>query len=442
MKINKIITLLLLFFTTVIQSKIAYSPEAIHIKEINGKLYQMTREQWYQEPTSLDESNELKPQQWAKIIKQGNPELATALLHALDQYLPNDELERYLTLGLLRKQNGHQYNQYFVAQKAYMIWKNTLGWESAYQIRIDKKLRQNLQPDVNWKSLFIYASDKFATAADAVNFLHNQQEQIDIGENRYHVYQAINTIYQHQDIDDLKLWMQDSEFSVALGSWLALHRLAPEKHAKEILKNAIWWQAELEYSYGSGCVRMSAKLTPLIAALDLFSDYLSTDQIHKALLDVPELWQTNGIANLAVTNPQTFNALQRFADKSKIFYEFDRIQTNKQLQAMNNKELADFLSERKNLYEVRQFQFNQNLLDYLTEQLKQNPEFKDEFFVYQAFENKNDYAKQFVQLFIETRLDKANSTERDRLRDVLFRYVSIWPRDWQALKQQAMAKLD
>ncbi len=441
MKIKKIIFLLLLLIATSSQSKMAYSPDAIQIKEMNGKLYQMTREQWYQENIIPDESNELKPQQWATIIKKGQAELASTLLHALGEFLPNDELERYLTLGLLRKQANIEQARYHIAQNAYEIWADKLGWESAYQIRINKKLRQNLSPVVNWTNLFSQTGTKFETAAAAVEYLHNLQVQIDIGHNKYLKYQAINKIYHHDDLDDLQLWMKDSEFPVALGSWLALQRMAPEKYAKEILEHAIWWQAEIEYSYGTGCIRMSATLTPVLAALDLFSDYLSTDQIHKALMDVPDIWDISGMFDFGVNNPQTYEALQRFDHQVKHIYNLERIQNSKKLQAMNSAQLATYFDQEENRYRMDEIIFNQNLLDYLSHELKHNDDFDGKRFLYLAFDSKNEYAKQFVKLYMDKHLTQIKQTDRENLKDNLIRYVDIWPRDWQALKQQVIAKL-
>ncbi|MCB1582847.1 MAG: hypothetical protein KDI92_07270 [Xanthomonadales bacterium] len=440
MKIKSLI-LLFVLVTTAGQSMIAYSPDAIQIKEINGKLYQMTREEWYQENVSPDDTNEVKPQQWDTIIKKGNPELTTALLHALGQFLPNDELERYLTLGLLRKQNMNKQSRFLIAQSAYQIWRDKLGWESAYQIRTNEKLRQNLMPAVQWKSLFYLPENQFSSAAEAVDYIHSLQTQVEITDHRYKIQQAINKIYQHNDLDDLKLWMKDSEFPVALGSWLALHRLAPEKHAKEILENAIWWQAEIPYTYGSGCIRVTAHLTPVLAALDLFSDYLTTDQIHKVLLDVPDIWNTSGIYDFTVNNPQTYEVLQRFDHQFKHMYNFEKIQTNKKLQHMTSDELAVFFTDTESRYLINELTFNQNLLDYLSNELKTNAGFDGDIFLNKAFNSKNEYARQFVKLYIDKQLAKVSQMDHNNLKDSLLTYISIWPRDWQALKQQVITQL-
>ncbi|MCX7553459.1 hypothetical protein OS175_06175 [Marinicella sp. S1101] len=443
MNLRTLITLLLLTFVLTPQALVVQSTDALVIKEIKGKLYQMSREQWYdfEEYVYPDASelkaHEVKPEQWHHTISKGQPEAAVALLWTLAQYVSNDELQAYLTTALKRKFN-HNEAQFHVAQTAYEIWQRKYGWQSAYRIRINQYVRKNLRPDVIWKNLFVFQNDHFKHINDAIEFLKKDKPLKELSTNNHLIKAAINTIYQHSDVDDLKLWMHDDEFSVALGSWLALHRIAPEQVATEVFEKALWWQSELSYTYGSGCVRMTGELTPIIAALDLFSDYLSKDQIYTALSDVPEFWQSNTSYDFKIPNPQTYHALNRFGGQALDLYSMKKIQLRQNYQQLTGQEFVSFLDEEKNIYHLGSINFNQKLINYLSENLKNRSDIDYQHFVFQAFDSKNSFAKQFLTEFIDTRLELMSANEIDRL---LFDIVSVWPRNWQDLKQQTTNKL-
>lgn len=443
MILRTITTLLLLSFSLASQALMVQSKDAIFIKEIQGKLYQMTYEQWY-ETEELDDlkfldlkNHEIKPQQWYQIINNGKPELAIPLLNALSQFISNDDLQPYLKTALKRKINNNKAHL-SVTQAAYDIWKQTYGWESAYLVRTNKNLRENIKPDVIWNNLFVYTTDHFTHINDAIEYLKNPKPLNDLRANDHLIKAAITKIYQHNDVDDLRVWMHDDEFSVALGSWLALHRIAPTDVATDVLEKALWWQSELNYTYGSGCVRMTGKLTPIIAALDLFSDYLSMDQIYTALSDAPEVWQSQTLSQLNVQNPQTYQALIKFGHQALDLHPIKKRQLQLNYQELAGEELYNFLNKEDNIYQLDKINFNQELLIYLSKQIKNQSDFNYNFYVYEAFTSKNSFAKQYLSKLINSNLPLINPQEFD---DVFLRYQSVWPREWQDLKQQVIKRL-
>ena len=438
--------LLLSFYMISANAMVVQSQTAMVVNEYQGKLYQMQRSDWH---NITDEnaliSHEIKTADWSKIISTGETELARALLLALSDYLPKEDLKPFLRLALLRPADEGMLKRQDMAYIAYTIWQQQYSADSSTQIRKHPVYRQKLIPDVLWKNLFDVKNNRFKTTDEAIDFLRANRLLAAQSYDHFDA-QAINKISRHPVTEDLKLWMDDENFNIALGSWLALSRKIPEQVASDILQQALWWQEELTYSYGSGCIRETGQLTPLLAAFDLFSDYLSTDEIHQALIDVPELWLSEQPRFMTVKNNQMYQAIKRLntaedshlADNIPAYLSFH---SKHIYQGLTGQHLEDFFNQSSDLYHLGYIPFNQPTLDFLLKKINQPEDgFRHDRFIDSAFHSKNSFAQQYIAAVIESEWQYRDLGVVKYADTLLIDHQPIWPQNWSALKQKAIDK--
>ncbi len=428
----------LCLFGATAAAKIVISNNAIMVKEHQNKLYAMPRVDWH----SIDNAaaltkHELKPAQWYKIIAYGDTQLATALLETLAQFLPKDDLKPLLKLAIKRPADARVLKRNDVPFIAYKIWQQQYPEQATTELRKHPAYRQNLLPSVLWLNLFDVKNNRFKTTEEAIDFLRAGPLH---GADNFDNFkaQAIKKISEHQDSQALQSWMNDENFHIALASWIGLSKQIPQQVASDVLSLALWWQEEITYTYGSGCIRYSGKLTPLLAALDLYSDYLSSEQIHKALVDVPEFWQTEQVNHLSVNNQQMYQALKKFNAQAFSVPSFKYYHSNATYLSTPLSELRNFLQQNGDLYRIKQLSFNQVTLDFLIDKLHEaDSEFSHDYLVKFAFQSKNNFARQYIAAII------AADWQAEHLKyiaSILLVYPSAWPQGWQDLKDQAINK--
>lgn len=303
-----------LLFTAAAQCLMVFDREQPTYKSFYGKLYALPWSEWEHITDLKDlEDHEVKPKQWGKIIRTGNTKDAAALLWALNRFLNEDQLWAYIEMGLMRTPSSNDHPMKSVAQNAFTIWKLRNPGD-AMSIRTHPVYRKNLVTDVLWTNLITRNGDRFADVFEAMDFLRAPHSEVDILKHEHTIKteQAITLISKHQKTEDLKIWMNDENFAIALASWVALSKQSPKDVARQITENASWLKGKISFNYGSGCVRSTGYLTPFAAALDLFSDYLTTDQLKQVMADVQGVIDPQGLQHLRVDSPQLKNALALF----------------------------------------------------------------------------------------------------------------------------------
>ncbi len=314
MKKYRVFMLLMLLFMGSAHSRMMFDTEQPTYKTFYGKLYVLPWSEW-KHITDLEDltDHEVKPNQWGQIIRTGNAKDAAALLWALNRFLNEDQLWPFIEMGLMRTPSSNDQPLRSVAQNAYIIWKHQKP-DDALFIRSHPVYRKNLIHDVLWSGLFSRKGDVFSDVFQAMDFLRTPHSEAEVlkYEHTTKTEQAIALIAQHQKTEDLKIWMNDENFTIALASWVALSKQTPNEVALQITENASWLNGKISFTYGSGCFRNTGHLTPFAAALDLFSDYLTTDQLKQVMSDVQGVIDPQGLQHLRVDSPQMKQALAQF----------------------------------------------------------------------------------------------------------------------------------
>ena len=449
MKKNTLVFALVLSLITILfpvsHAMMVADPSELVIKEFNGKLYQMKRNDWHEVNSYSDlKGHEVKSKDWYKIIKSGTANEANALLHALGRFLNKDELWPYVEAGLLRKNNPSIPVYDHVANKAYQAWPHHSELQTPEHIRTNPIYAKNLTKQVSWDNLFKYPSKEKLSLDDAIDKLKTTSL---LNKDDYHGkrlrYQAINRIAMHTNADDLLPLIKDESFEVALGSWVALSRLAPKQVAKTVVDHALWIQDEIEYTYGSGCIRHTGQLVPVVAALDLFIDYLSAEQIKQVLTEVPDMWEQKKFDQLNVSHPKIKPLVLSMKAETHVFkelqYVFNSWKHNEKYQQMA--ELNTPFSNMKHASRyVSAVGFDKNLSDYLIESLASDPSDEElNLFVHYAANRVNEHSYRFLKAMIESPYFEQNQSD---MAELLIGYKNVWPKKWLPLKQQILNQLN
>ncbi|WP_154223238.1 hypothetical protein [Marinicella rhabdoformis] len=449
MKKNTWVFVLVLSLITILfpvsHAMMVADPSELVIKEFNGNLYQMKRNDWHEVNSYSDlEGHQVKTKDWYKIIKSDPANEANALLHALSQFLDKDELWPYVEAGLLRKNNPSipVYDQ--VANNAYQAWPRQSKLHSLEYIRTNPIYAKNLTKQVNWDNLFKYPSKEQLSLDDAIDKLKTTSllNQDDYQGKRLR-YQAINRIAMHTNADDLLPLIKDESFEVALGSWVALSRLAPKQVAKTVVDHSLWLQDEIQYTYGSGCIRHTGQLVPVVAALDLFVDYLSAEQIKQVLTEVPDMWAQKKFDQLNVSHPKIKPLVLSMKAETHVFkqlkYVFNSWKHNEKYQQMAELE-APFTDMKQASRYVSAVGFDKKIADFLLESLASDPSDKElNRFMHYAFNKESEHSYRYLKALIASPYFEQNHAE---IIEYLIGYKNVWPKKWLPLKQQIVNQIN
>jgi len=428
----------LLFLSMDAKAIIVASPEAIIVKQINGQLYHQTRHQWAQTESLADIINQpLNPANWHQVIASGEPELAKALLSALGELLTRREFLPYAFSGMHRTPDPATRPSQTVAARAYRVYSQYGDSLTNARFRTHPVFNKHLEPVVYWDDLFD-TNETFSTTQKAIDYLKNPLR----GQTRSHDFllsKAIRTIALHRDVKDLEVWMKDDHFAVALGSWLALANIKPLSVAEDITEHALWWQAELPFTYGSGCVRSTGRLTPVIAALEIFSDYLSAEQLNRIFNDIPETLNERTLMLIRVNNHQLYQAMKNRLTDQGLSHPTMQNFTAREL-VRSDEGLSKLLSDGPyGRIDMNGIAFDRRALTFARDKLREADESYDIYaLVIWAFNDRSDTARQFISEFLAAQHTPKDQTDWARL---MLDFHPIWPTDWLDLKQQYITLL-
>jgi hypothetical protein len=238
------------------------------------------------------------------------------------------------------------------------------------------------------------------------------------------------------DIEQLKSLAFHENIHIALASYYALSKQAPQEVAYEILSSAIYRTDELKYSYsvGGDVIYGGNKLTLGDAAYDLFSDYLTVKQMRTIMYQDPLLTSNKGQRRLKLRNKQVYYTLvhrniysdnySQMIDKWNLKRLLNRAEVNKIKNLVTN----NYLSEQL---------LNQPIMTKNTAlavmELSEQSEIQNNYeWVYIAFKVHNKHSKRLVEYFL------TDDNEKIDVKPVIENlvYQHNWPRDWYDLKKK------
>jgi hypothetical protein len=411
------------------------NPNSIVIVEFQHQFYQITLE----ETRKLDsiesfENRLIRSDDWSTVIQTGNVELASALVDKLYSYLPNDEFMPFLLLALSRNDDDSIYS---VADRAYLVAENFLTPDELLKIRTHKSYMQNLSPQVQWKSLFRNYGNEIETLDQAVSYL--RQESLIESDDDSKRRNAMAVIAQSKDLQELMSLMDDVDFDIAVSSWYGLSRLIPQKVAYEIVTDAIWRTDELKYNISSGCTVWSEMLTPSMAAYDLFSDYLSKNQLQEIMAQDPILnsKEYNKYSLMLVQSYKMAEALNNLIIPKRSIRNLDRFNFKTTVIQYSEEELKDLNSGVDMVNVSSNMQFTKNVYKYLLGRYQSGIDEEEYSIVMAAFRSKNKYAKKYLKYLVS---DEVSMSQQAHNAEMLLANYGItgWPREWQELRNKAI----
>lgn len=424
-------SIFLLCFATLSYSMIVQDPNKIVVYQEHGNYYKITlKESWEVEEIADIDSRIIPQSDWKRIIKSANNEYSKSLLWTLSENLDKQSLWPYIETALSRHENTLSGS---VANTAYYIWSGISSDQELFKIRTHPIYRKNLGALSNWNSLFRSQPKQNISLQEAVENLRNAELAEKLFKN-YQVHQFMSVIALSKEQDKLLALKDDMNLNIAISSWYALSRINPEKVAYDIVSSAIWRNDSTEYTYGGGCVISSDTLHPAMVAYDLFSDYLTENQLQKILSEDPVINDSTRISKyryLLVKSDKFENALSRLNLPEKSIYELDRHILQKRINNSDTSELIKILSNNENLYNVQQIPFTQNTVAALKQLVKDNESTDIYLLIHFAFKAKNNFAKDFIEFIISDDI-----SPNDFLQNVESLSYQRWPENWSDLKQK------
>jgi len=404
---------------------IALSPNQAFIVDYHGKLYSVEQQDLFHISNVGNLPSKLIPKkEWKNIISKGTQYKANRLLTKLASYLPKDDLWQYIEEGLLRN-DGLEYNR--VADTAYEMWSSFVSLDKLTDIRINPKYRKNLSVLANWKDIF----SEHTSWKNVLNE-HNSQTTIEsldeaVGELSKYSMEFTDLMYQEvsslriyiassQDVSKLKRLMHHENHHIALASWYALSKLVPNEVAYEILNDSIQRTDSFEYNYSmGGCIGFSEQLSTGHAAYDLFSDYLSNEQLIEIISQ--DLALNKSYSKILVRSKKLALALQMVAQDDPAFFKNILQDWNLRETLINSTadDLKDILQKKPykviNLVNNQSELFSDNLIISIKELYKNDVSFDYKSWVITIFKFHNDNAKELLDLFLNFESSKINQDE-------------------------------
>ena len=367
---------------------------------------------------------------WHKIINDAEPQIAKSLINKLASYLPKKELWPYIETGLLRKEN--KLNG-LVADTAYNQWKVFASHRELTKIRTNPKYYNNLSVLTNWKGLFAEPTTPMATLEQATKQLIKYSSTVDYYD-RKKVTELRTSIALSTDLEQLKNLAFHENIHIALASYYALSKQAPQEVAYEILSSAIYRTGELKYSYsiGGDVIYGGNKLTLGGAAYDLFSDYLTVKQMRAITYQDPLLTSNKGQRRLNLRNKQIYYTLMQrniYSDKYKQMideWNLKRLLNRAGVNKIKNLVTNNYLSEQL----LNQPIMTKNTALAVMELSEQGKIQNNYEWVYVAFKAHNKYSKTLVEYFLNDKNPKINV--KPVIENLVYQHN--WPRDWRDLK--------
>ena len=424
-----LLSLVLLF---PLQASTIYMPENIAIADKNGELYEVMNK-------NLGRLNEVKnlekhlipKQDWKKIIAEDDAYFSKLLLIKLSSYLPKDELWQYIKIGLLRREN--KLNE-LVADTAYKAWSVFATPKDLLGIRTHSQYRRNLSVLSLWSHMFSVPSKKFNTIEKSVKKLETFTGKIEYYDKRL-LRELRTTIALSTDIEQLKELIHHDNFHIALSSMFAIGKLQPKENSFEILSDAIFKNDVFEYDYYDQDGGSNGYLTLGQAAYDLFSDYLTDNQLTEIIQLDPLMHERKRSLNVRTKN--VANALLPYKEGH-----------NNIMFILQNWEIQDKIGTY-NISKLKKLILRRNVYDYMTDELftkkmvfavtelsyleKGLDEYDYADWASAAFKVHNESAKKLLEYLIS---GKNHNIKIDDIIEYCY-YQHNWPRDWQDIKQKA-----
>ncbi len=382
----------------------------------------------------------LNKNRWKKIIAKGDPQIAQLLLKKLASYLPKKELWQYIKTGLMRKE--HKLND-LIADQAYLLWQKFASTKELLAMRIDPQYRQNLSVLSTWRHMFTESDKEFNTPQKAIEKIERifANGPVILWPDRNSLKKLRTTIALSDDISLHEKMIHHENFHITLSSMYAIARQNPKKFAHDILSKAIFDDEVFEYEYFYSDVGSNDSISLGQAAYDLFSDYLTYQQLVDIVASDPKV--LDGTRRLTVENDKLARAmLPHKVDNnynsikfSLQYWEKDQIIFNN-LKEYNSSQLQSFMLTSNMQSKMTSELFSKKVYDALIS-LREKNWVDDQYFfaewVEAAFEVHNTYARKYIEHILND--NDPSLVNKEVL--MIFKYKKNWPRDWQDLKEKA-----
>jgi len=449
-KKNKLKVIFLIIF---LYSSVCFSV----VVEIDGKLYKVSHgESLYSNKLKNPElyntnyyknmdikkienlsEKEVKPEDWADIIATGEFKFAYDLIYTLARYLPDEELLPLLKIGLSRHQNRLDR---CLADHAYLIMMRivSISWEELLSIRTHPIYRKNLTKLFYLRGLYSHTPTKNTSLSEAIDKIRKNEVN-----NRYGKHGLMTVIALSTDYDELIKLIGDGNFDIAVSSWYALSRLAPNKVAYKITSQAVF-RTEKKMNR-SGQIVLPAQI-----AYRFFSDYLSEKQLLSIMrtdpsFKSPELIKTYKFK--AVETEKMARLLTKMGASARMPHQAENTIKNASLEELEKLLMTD---PKYYFNSLNRIEFDNNILEILKKSiLVNNQKIKSkakklswyrsiELLVNYVFISKNDVAKEFIDFLLSDEISipyyNRNLMVIKGLNKNSRQLYKSWPRDWQDLK--------
>ncbi len=436
MKLLKLITILLAIIAlSNTQAATMYNPDALAIDDFEENLYEVTNKD-IGKLANLDNLKDLLiPQdQWRNIIATGDTELAHTLLDKLTSYLPKNELWDYIQAGLLRHEN--KFND-LIADHAYYNWSTFSTTSELLEIRTNPKYRNNLSVLTTWNYLFRDPPNVVITLEEAVERLELLSFDAKSKYNDRWLVASLRTkIALSKDYEILQTLIYHDNFHIAISAYYALSRLNPEDKAFAYISENLNRNESFEFHYMAGDIGSNDFISLAQASYDLFSDYLSEEQLKEIVEN--DLMIKSGKRTLTIRNNILAQQLLPYkTQQNTIMFILQDWELRKKLSSFNTTQLETLIKRRSVEEYMTDKLFSQEIVFAVTE-LSYTKNKLDDYdisdWIYSALKVHNNNAKRLVAFFLS---GKNPDIKLEPIIDLLSHYKT-WPRDWQDIKYQVL----